>query len=378
VISRAMALFALRDRMRHPAEAVLLLLALAAATTLLATPLLLLRAVEGSARRALDAGPALVVRRLDAGGFAPMPVASLAEVARIRGVTSARARVWGIATGPRGPVTVVGVDDSLAEVAHALSLPRPAPGMALAGSATGFAPGQPGILRGAVDIPLTIQALLPSHTAIAGADAVLLSLDDARRLLGLAPDQISDLALEVFHESEAEALLPELARAFPWPVRLVTRREMKGIYAAGLLRRGGLATFMAVPSVLALALLVLTTLRDRLARRREVGLLKALGWSTPDIVRLHLGRALATAIPAVTLGLALALGLAVGPGASFTASLLLGNQATAGLLSIETGAALAVLLETGALVLVPFLAAALWPAASAATADSRDLLLEEP
>lgn len=373
-----MALFALRDRMRHPAETVLLLLALSAATTLLATPLLLLRAVEGSARRALDAGPALVVRRLDAGGFAPMPITSLAAAARISGVTSARTRVWGVATGPRGPVTVVGVDDSLAKVLQARSLPLPAPGTALTGGATGLSPGQPGILHGAVVMSITIQARLPSHTEIAGADAVLLSLDDARRLLGLAPDQITDLALDVFHESEAEALLPDLARAFPWPVRLVTRREMKGIHAASLLRRGGLATFMAVPSVLALALLVLTTLRDGLARRREMGLRKALGWTTPDIVRLQLWRALAAAIPAVTLGLALSLGLSVGPGASFTASLLLGGQATTGLLSIEPGAALAVLLETGALILVPFLAASLWPAARAAIADPRDMLLEEP
>jgi FtsX-like permease family len=378
VISGALALFALRDRMRHPAESVLLLLALSAATALLATPLLLLRAVEGSARRALDAGPALVVRRLDAGGFAPMPATSLAAAARIRGVTSARARVWGIATGPRGPVTVVGVDESLASVLHARALPVPTSGTALAGSATDLSLGQPGILRGAVAMPITLAAILPSYTAIAGADAVLLSLDDARQVLGLAPDQISDLALDVFHESEAEALLPELARAFPWPVHLVTRREMKGIHATSLLRRGGLATFMAVPSVLALALLVLTTLRDGFARRREMGLHKALGWTTPDIVRLQLWRSLAVAIPAVTLGLVLSLGLSVGPGTSFTASLLLGGQATTGLLSIETGAALAVMLEIGALILVPFLAAALWPAARAASADPSDLLLEEP
>jgi hypothetical protein len=80
----------------------------------------------------------------------------------------------------------------------------------------------------------------------------------------------------------------------------------------------------------------------------------------------------------LTLGLALALVLSVGPGAPFTASLLLGGQATTGLLSIETGAAVTVLLEIGALIFVPFLAAALWPAARAAIADPSDLLLEEP
>jgi hypothetical protein len=365
-----------RDWLRRPVEGALLAAALAATTLLCATALLLVRAVGDTADAALERGPALVVRRLDARGFAPLPVAeALAAARRIPGVTSARARTWGTVSGPDGAVTVLAVDDAIATRLLALGLPSPMRGDVLAGP--GIAPGRSLALRGAASLGVTIVGQLPAELASVGGDTLLAEPADARALLGVAAGEASDLALDVFHEAEAAALSGELAAAFPWPVRIVTRREMRGVYATELGKRGGLAAFAAAPAILSLVVLVASAVRDRLARRREVGLLKALGWTTGDVVTLQLARALVVALPATAIGLALATAVVLWPGAVWPGPLLLGWTAAPAHLVPRVGGAIAVLVETSALVLVPWLAATLAPTIAGATTDPGAMLAED-
>ena len=122
-------------------------------------------------------------------------------------------------------------------------------------------------------------------------------------ILGICQGYASDLVVDVFHENEAEALLPDLAAAFPWPVRVTTRREAAGIYSAGLARRSGLVYMTLIPAVLALAFIVAGAGKNHSARRYEAGLYKAFGWTTPDIFRLQLLKALLSGVPAVSCGL---------------------------------------------------------------------------
>jgi hypothetical protein len=152
---------------------------------------------------------------------------------------------------------------------------------------------------------------------------------------------------------------------------------MRGVYATELARRGGLAAFAAAPAILALVVLVAGAVRDRLARRREVGLLKALGWTTRDVVTLQLARAIVLAVPATALGLAGATALVLWPGAVWPGALLFGWTSAPPLLAPGVGGALTVLVETAALVLVPWIAATLAPAVAGATTDPGAMLAED-
>jgi hypothetical protein len=59
------------------------------------------------------------------------------------------------------------------------------------------------------------------------------SPDDARQLLGLAPGQASDLAVHLFRREEEQAILADLAAAFPWPVRITGRSTSACAIAPG-------------------------------------------------------------------------------------------------------------------------------------------------
>jgi hypothetical protein len=371
--------WSIRDIFRQPLVAILLFLSLASLVALLGTVLLLSQSLAGTADRILKDAPAIVIRKVGAGGWAPLPARESIRIAKsVPGVIGARTRIWGTASGPEGPVTVYGVDQPLKTAGLPENLPSLSAGQAIVGPGVmAKAEADHIILTGIKSLAVKVTAVLDSRSSMVIHDVVLLHPDDARNILGIASGYATDLILEVFHESEAEALLPDLAGAFPWPVRLITRREAAGMYSAGLARRSGLAYMMLVPALLALAFIVVGAFRNQSARRYEVGLYKALGWTTTDIFRLQLLKALFGGIPAVVCGLAVAYGLVRWPGVSWPGYLLLGWQKHPPVLHLDATGASWVLIEVAVLVFLPYLAATLWPAIKAATTDPQDLLEKE-
>ncbi len=374
-----LARWALRDVLRRPGEALLLAAALGALAALLGMTLLASQAVTHTADRLVAAGPSLVVRRLDAGGWAPLPEAEGVAAARsVRGVSAAVGRLWGIIPGPQGAVTVIGCD---AAAAQALGVPAPGLGDVIVGPAVVDQPvlGTELDLRrldGRPTTPLVVRAILTATHGAALHQAALVHPDRARRLLGVPPGHVSDLAIDVFHDSEQAAILPDLTAALPWPTRAVTRRDATGQAASTLARRGSLSTLIALPALLAVLVLIVGVARDRVGRRAEVGLLKALGWGTGDVVRLHLWRALWIGAPATVLGLTAAYALVLWPGAEWPGALLFGWSGPPPPLTLDPDGAVLVLAEVAALVAAPWTLAALWPAFRAATADPASLLGE--
>ncbi|MCB9526067.1 MAG: FtsX-like permease family protein [Myxococcales bacterium] len=372
-------IWALRDVLRRPGEALLIAAALATLSAVLGTTLLATQAVTHTARRLVGEGPSLVIRRLDAGGWAPLPAAEAVAAAKgVRGVTDAWPRTWGVVAGPQGAVTLIG---TTAAAAQALGLPAPSQAEVIVGPGVVDGPvlgGELALARldGRPTLPLKVSAVLTRAHGAALHQAALVHPERARKLLGLPEGHASDLAVAVHHDSEQAAILPDLTAALAFPARAVTRLESAGQYTTALARRGSLATLAALPALLAVGVLLIGVARDRVGRRAEVGLLKAMGWGTADVVGLHLRRALWIAVPATGLGLAAAYAAVLWPGLTWPGALLFGWSGPPPPLSLDGDGAALVLAEVGALVITPWVLAALWPAFRAATADPGLLLGE--
>ena len=372
----ATVVWAVKDLRRQPGTALLTGLAIAALVATAGTVLLLVEAWSTTATTLLESGPSLVVRRVEPSGWRPLPAEDAVRNAlSVIGVTSARPRIWGVVKGPAGPVTVQGVDERMARALTAAGVPVPHPGQAVPGPGLALPPEVTTLaLAGTTERSFQVAALLDDALALAVHDVVLLHVDDARTLLGLEPHEASDLAVDVYHESEEQAILPDLAAAFPWPVSITTRREAVGAAVAILARRGGLAMTLLVPALLTMVLLVGTALRAHAGSRREIGLHKALGWTTGDLVRLQLFKSLAVGVPAVLVGLAVAWWLVFRPGITWPGALLLGWTTSPPPLALAPGGAVVTALTVGATVLAPWLLASILPALRSATADPDDLV----
>lgn len=371
-----MLLWAARDVLRRPGESALLGLALLAVIVVVAVPLLLTQATGATATRILAAAPDLVLRRVNSVGWEPLPAEETRAIAAsVPGITGVTARIWGVVRGPSGPVTVVAATSDSRKNSV---VPTPPAGGAVVGP--GVIAGKPPAaleLRGRKTQTLTVVARLPEELGIVAQDLVFTTEADARSLLGMPPGYASDLALDVFYPPEAGALIADLAKALPWPVQVATRAEAVGLFAAAMARRGAISTVAAVPCLLAIGLLIAAVVRQHLGRRHEIGLLKALGWTSGDIVRVQVVRALVIGVPATVTGMLLAALLVFRPGLNWPAVLLLGWSSAPPNLVLATEGALPLLLVTAGLVLLPFLTATLVPSLKAATADPLDLLERE-
>lgn len=369
--------WAARDLLRQPVQTVLLFASLASLVTLLALLLSLYQTVTAAYEGLRTLTPAVVVQRVDTNGWRPLRVSeALRQVSAVAGVIRPRVRVWGIVQAPQGPITVIGATPEVRE-----HLPE---GMLMPGS--GQALVGPGVLPGADAVQLTplgrpamsftVIARLPVDSGLAGRGAMVLHLPDARALLGLAADQASDLALDVFHEDEARAMVPDIARALSWPARVTTRQEQLGRTLSDLSRRTGMLLVAFVPALLAMALLVAALGAWGRQRRWEIGLFKAVGWSAADIQHLYLYRGALVGVPAVLVGSACAALLLFVPGMTWVSRLLFDWGGPPPVLYLTFRSGLAGLFLSALLVGVPFSAAIFWTGWQAASADPADGIVE--
>ena len=103
----AYGLWAARELLKQPGTTLLIALSLLLLATLTTSGLLLSQALTATAKRLLDQGPDLVVRRVTPGGWQPIDAREAATALRIPGIIEARPRIWGTVRAPQGPITVV-------------------------------------------------------------------------------------------------------------------------------------------------------------------------------------------------------------------------------------------------------------------------------
>ncbi len=352
--------FAARRILLHPVRWLLAAGAIALVTFFASTVVLLLFAIESTATNVIERGPALVVSRVDAGGWASIDPRFQSRLEAIPGIHSVEPRVWGVLPGPPA-VTVVG-DPSLAgrpDIVRKGSTADPA------------STGELLVLRGLDGTPreLRVESAIPEQADVLAHDVVLVPPEVARSLLLLPPGRATDLAVRTARDEENDVLVPEIAEAMPHPVRVTTRAEMLGAYRVQLGRRGSLAFVALLPALLSLVLIVAAAVSGGPRTRAEVGKLKMIGWTTHDVARLHLTEMGVVGSVAVGTGLAAAYaGLFVFGGGS-VATTVLGWESVQPSLRLSTEGAALSMIVIAASIIVPCLAASLVPALRLARTD---------
>ena len=295
--------YSLASLARRPGKHLGLVLVYATLVFLLASTLLFTQSLRQESALVLAESPELIVQRLLAGRHDLIPASYLEQLGTIRGVGERYGRLWGYFYDPA------------VRANYTLMVPRAAPpaaGEVQLGAgvarARGLSPGDYLSLRSARGKPFSfrIAALLPADTELVSSDLMLLNAQDFRRFFDFPADRFTDIVLRVRNPVEVRKVAEKISLALP-DTRPILREEILRTYDAVFGWRQGLVFVLLTGAMLAFVIFAW----DRASglsgeERREIGILKAIGWETGDVLRMKFWEGAALSLTAFLLGYLLA------------------------------------------------------------------------
>ncbi len=299
--------YAMAAMARQRARNLGLLLVYTLLTTVLASVLLLGSAMRREAAAMLQDTPDVVLQGMRMGRHEMSRAADVDKLVGLRGAHAVQGRLWGY------------LYDTASGANYTLQVPAaPASSLVLAKGEVVLGEGvarlrqvQVGgpvflVSPSGVALNLKLKAVLPAATALVSSDLVLLSEADFRRFFQLADDEYTDIALRVRNPKEI-AKVAEKAGIALRQHRVITREDLLRTYEAIFSWREGMLLALLSGALLAFAILAFDKASGLSAQeRRDIGILKAIGWDTGDILRMKLWEATLVSLTAFALGLGLA------------------------------------------------------------------------
>jgi predicted lysophospholipase L1 biosynthesis ABC-type transport system permease subunit len=292
--------FALASLLRHRGKAAVLGAVLTLIVFLLASLAFLRSSVRMEAGALLQDAPDIVVQRLVAGRQDLVPQSAVSAAGALPGVARAQGRLWGYYYDASGGANYTVL------VPHAAP---PADGETAIGS--GVSRSRQGYSRDVLAfrsyngkaVLLTVKAVLPERADLIAADLVAVSERDFRALFALPADVVNDVAVYLSPGADPAAVEQRLLRALPG-ARVVTRQDMLDTAASFLDWRHGIAGALVV--AMAIALIIVSADKPSalgVEEQREIGTLRALGWSSMDVLIAKTYESVAVSMVALLLGM---------------------------------------------------------------------------
>ncbi|MDO8945653.1 MAG: FtsX-like permease family protein [Desulfocapsaceae bacterium] len=277
---------------------------------LLASVLFFTHSLKKEASLILQDAPEMTVQRLVAGRQDLIPTHYIDTIRQIRGVQSVAPRLWGYYYDAlSGANYTLMVNAELNERAGEIIIGN--------GVSWRSTPGQRNqALRKNDIIPfktydgsvltLKVRGLLPFASQLVTADLILVSETDFRKLFSIANDQATDLVLNVRNAKELSTIAAKITQIHP-DTRPILREEILRTYDAVFDWRGGVI-FMVLSGVFFAFIILAWDKATGLSaeEKREIGILKAIGWETSDILLMKFWEGAAVSMTAFFMGIFLA------------------------------------------------------------------------
>jgi ABC-type lipoprotein release transport system permease subunit len=132
---------------------------------------------------------------------------------------------------------------------------------------------------------------------------VLISAGDFRRMFAIDGDHATDLVVTVRNRKEIPVIARKITEILP-DTRPISRDEILRTYDAVFSWRGGILLALLASAVLAFVIFAW----DRAAglsaeERKEIGILKAIGWETSDVLLMKFWEGTAVSLSSFLLGI---------------------------------------------------------------------------
>jgi len=297
--------FTLSSLLRRKGKNVALLCVYTFVVFMLASVMFFVHSIKREASIILKESPEIIIQRMIAGRHELIPIGYIDKIKNIRGVISVKRRLWGYYYDP-----IVGANYTLMApedygvipgkiiIGQGISRTR----LAFVGDFLEFRSHEGKIIH------LEVKKILSPESELVSSDLVLISENDFRRLFGGSGDYVSDLTLQVKNPRELSTIALKISEILP-DTRVILRDEILRTYDAVFNWRGGMMIVILLGALLAFIIFAWDKASGLSSEeRREIGILKAIGWETSDVILMKFWEGMVVSLSSFLTGAFLAYG----------------------------------------------------------------------
>ncbi|MFX1367668.1 MAG: ABC transporter permease [Promethearchaeota archaeon] len=324
-----LASYALGNILKYRTRSSAILIALVFSTSFLGSAEFIREGVMTDVADSLDEGPDIVVQRLVAGRQAVVPIAWKSNLSMISGVRLATPRVWGyFDVGTGNLLTIMGVNATeYGSIVGVTGTQIVEDGRFLENSDRHkivVGRGIVEIMRASMVIieigtslsliaqngslvEFEVVGIFSSDSKIYSYDMIVTDLDSAREVLGVDEFSYSDFAIWIDYGVNMNDVAFRIDTQMP-ETRVLTRDALNDIMLKTYGGRAGSIALVWVAVLMTVVLLAFTvSSAGSDEARREVGLLKALGFDTLDVLEIRMIESFVLGALGASLGISIAI-----------------------------------------------------------------------
>ncbi len=274
---------------------------------LVASVMFFTHSMEKEASIVLRNTPEMILQRLVGGRHSPIPASFIESIQAVEGVHSVHPRLWGYYYDAlSGANLTLMVNEAL----------KNRPGDIIIGrgvSRRSAAVVKNRVIRKNELVPfkthdgsalvLKVRGILSHESELVTADLVLVSEQDFRKIFGISEDTWTDLVVGASKATELSTVAASINHIFP-DIRPVLREDVLRTYQTAFDWKRGL--FWVVLTGVFLASIILAWGKATglsAEEKREIGILKAVGWETSDILFMKAWEGAITSLSAFLIGI---------------------------------------------------------------------------
>lgn len=359
---------------------------------LLSSVLLLSSSLRFSLQQTLDVQPDFVVTRTQGGASTPTPLIWGDTLLEIHGISKVTPRIYGryFFKPKEHSFLIIGVDfleeqsnENLQKLMDKIALKAflstnhmlVGEGVKAYLNAHFYKDSYQFLTPQGVFEKVNIFKVLPAQTNLISNDMMIMPMDLARKILGYEEEHVSDITFNVANPDEWN-MISDKVSALHYDIRVVNKNEVHKSYENLYNYKGGLflVLFLIVLSTFALILyqrysMVYST------ERRQLGLLRALGWSINDVLKWKFMETFVLVFISYILGILIAYIYVFVLGAPLLKEVFLGGENLQNNVTFIPVLDFTVLTSIFLLYAIPFIAAVLIPVWSVSVTDPKEAML---
>ncbi len=277
----------------------------------LGSVLFLTHALKIEATGSLTSAPELIVQRVAAGRHDLIPTEYANIIRNLPGIKSVTPRVWGYYYDSliKANLTLIGVgnDHDKLELLEGRLPKNPkecAIGMGVA-AAFGPAIGDDLVLEDSEKLRTVfeISGIFRAESNLLTNDLVVLQETVLRDFFSMDQGMATDLIVQVYNQRETQTLAKKIKYLLP-DTRPITRDEILHTYETLFNWRSGMMLAVGIAALIAFCILAWDKATGiSAAEKQEIGILKAIGWETADVLSVKFWEGLVISLTSFVVGI---------------------------------------------------------------------------